>query len=46
LFSALVQNPAMIEKNSELIIPVLAVLGAAWLIKRAANRTGGSVVER
>jgi pSer/pThr/pTyr-binding forkhead associated (FHA) protein/RNA polymerase subunit RPABC4/transcription elongation factor Spt4 len=38
LFSALVQNPAMIEKNSELIIPVLAVLGAAWLVKRAARR--------
>ncbi|MGM0600179.1 MAG: FHA domain-containing protein [Candidatus Rifleibacteriota bacterium] len=41
LFSALAQNPAMIGKNTELIIPVLAVLGAAWLVKRAANKTGG-----
>ena len=38
LFSAIAQNPAMIEKNTELIIPVLVVLFAAWLVKRAARR--------
>jgi pSer/pThr/pTyr-binding forkhead associated (FHA) protein len=39
LLSAIAQNPAMIEKNTELILPLLGLLFAAWLVKRASRQS-------